>query len=233
MKLEESQNIVWGISGKGDGRMKMLETSDEEARENRGRFFGQLGLAPENIVSAGLVHSNRVAAIKDALVPVIAETDALVTDRKGLVLSLTVADCAPLYFYDPKRQAVGLAHAGWKGVVGNIGGETVARLRSEFGSQSADIMVLVGPHIRKCHFEVQEDVASQFADFGDSMESRDDKTYIDLSAVILKQLAAAGVREENISLSPECTFCEDNKYFSYRRDKPARLEAMAAYIGLK
>ena len=233
MKLENSDKIIWGLSEKADGRMKILEVTDTTARGNRGRFFTRLGLDVDNVVAAGLIHSNKVATVKDVAVRVIAETDALVTDQQGVVLSLTVADCVPVYFCDPKRPAVGLAHAGWKGVVGDIAGEVVAKMAAEFGSRPEDIVVFIGPHIRKCHFEVQDDVAGQFADFSDSIESREDRLHIDLSAVIMKQLTKTGVLPENVSLSQECTFCEGNKYFSYRRDKPARLEAMVAYIGLK
>jgi YfiH family protein len=233
MAFEDLQNIIWGISEKQDGRMKILEETDTEARENRGRFFMNRGLAPERIVSAGLVHSNQVAVVKDAEVLFIAESDGLVTDQKNLILSLTVADCVPIYFCDPVRQAVGLAHAGWKGVAGNIVKEVVSNMQDEFASRPEDIVVWVGPHIGPCHFEVQNDVASQFADFGDSMVLREGKTFIDLSVVIQAQLQRSGIQLENIGFSPECTFCEDNKYFSYRRDKPARLEAMVAYIGLK
>ncbi len=233
MKLENSDKIIWGLSEKTDGRMKILETTDTTARGNRERFFTRLGLDVDNVVAAGLIHSNKVATVKDVAVRVIAETDALVTDQQGVTLSLTVADCVPVYFCDPKRPAVGLAHAGWKGVVGDIAGEVIAKMAAEFGSRPEDIVVFIGPHIRKCHFEVQDDVAGQFADFSDSIESREGKLHIDLSAVIMKQLTKTGVLPENVSLSQECTFCEDNKYFSYRRDKPARLEAMVAYIGLK
>lgn len=233
MKFDELQDIIWGISEKKDGRMKILEETDTEARDNRGRFFMSRGLAPAGIVSAGLAHSNAVAVVKDTAVSLITETDGLVTDQAGLILSLTVADCAPIYFCDPARRAVGLAHAGWKGVAGNIASEVVAKMQAAFASRPEDILVWVGPHIRKCHFEVQADVASQFADFGDSIDSREGKLRVDLSAIIRTQLLEAGVRPEHVSFSPECTFCEDTKYFSYRRDKPARLEAMVAYIGLK
>lgn len=233
MKFEDLQNIVWGISEKKDGRMKILEATDTTASEHRGRFFTSIGLATDNVVSAGLIHSNKVVVVKNGEVLVIAETDGLVTGQKGVVLSLTVADCAPIYFCDPAQGVVGLAHAGWRGVAGNIAKEIIDKMQTEFASRVEDIVVWVGPHIRQCHFEVQADVASQFAGFGDSIVSREGKTYIDLSVVIKAQLQRSGVQLENIGFSLECTFCEDNKYFSYRRDKPARLEAMVAYIGLK
>jgi polyphenol oxidase len=227
--------IKFGLSEKKDGSMKLYFDGvlDEAALGNRKKFFLALGIDLNDIVSADLAHGTNVAVVEKTdggrLIP---NTDALVTKEPGMFLTVTGADCVPIYFYDPKCRVVGLAHAGWRGVVKNIAEAVVHQMKEKYGSEPADIRVFVGSHIRSHHFEVKEDIAKEFASYPDRILQPEGKILIDLAGVIKDQLVATGVDGNNIEIDQVCTFCENEKYFSFRRDKPTKLQTMVAYIGL-
>lgn len=199
---------------------------------NRRAFLKRQNLDKKIVVSAGLIHSNKVTTVNglshNFLIP---NCDALITSDRRYLLTITVADCLPLYFYDNKKQVVAIAHAGWRGVVAQIAKEVVDAFVSNYGSSLKDIEVFIGPHIKDCHFEVKGDVAANFK-ISETI-IRNKKIYINLAGVVTSQLLEWGILEANIRISPECTFCSSDKYFSWRRDKPQELKTMLAYIGLQ
>jgi len=225
MNFISNQNIYLGMSNKKDGPMK-------SSLENRLLFFENQNLDNKIIVSAGLVHENRVIIIDDInKSQSILDCDAVITNQSKYLLTITVADCLPIYFYDKNKKVVALAHAGWRGVASKIVEEVINTFINHYDSNLNDIEIFIGPHIKDCHFEVKNDVSSQFK-ISDST-IRDGKTYINLSKIVKDQLLQLNINNDNISISDECTYCLSNKYFSYRRDKPQELETMIAYIGLK
>ena len=230
MQLQDFKNLIWGISEKEEGKMK-LDT--EIAFENRKKFFNKIGIDFDKTISAGFVHGNRVEIVDEDSERIIKEVDGLVTNSKNLFLTMATADCLPIYFYDPVKEVIGIAHAGWKGVAFNIVKEVIEKMIEIFNSNPINIVVYVGPHIKKCHFEVQNDVAEKFNEYGEFVLKQDDRIFIDLRGLAKKQLVDIGVKEKNISASDECTHCEEKKYFSFRRDKPEKTEAMVCYIGMK
>lgn len=88
--------------------------------------------------------------------------DALITNQKEKALMLAFADCMPLLFYDPVKKVIGNTHSGWKGTVAKIGKNTVEKMISCYQCRPSDIICCIGPTIRKCHFEVGEDVKNIF-----------------------------------------------------------------------
>ena len=225
MNFNDLQNLYLGISKKQDASMK-------NDFKNRLSFFKNKGLDDKVIISANLVHKDQVVIVDEIKENEdILACDALITNNKKQLLSLTVADCLPIYFYDQEKQVVALAHAGWRGVVANIAKGVVDKFINHYQSHPENILVFIGPHIQKCHFEVNDDVSSQFAE--KYLVKREDKIYIDLSQVVFDQLLSSGLSSYNIKISDDCKFCLDKDYFSYRRDKPEELETMIAYLGLK
>ena len=221
--MNNNQDLYLGISEKKDGPMK-------SSAENRLLFFKNNNLANKIVVSAGLVHENKVVVVNDIKEnQIIPNCDALITNQNKYLLTVTISDCLPIYFYDNNKKVVALAHAGWRGVISGIAREVINEFVSYYNSKPSDIAVLIGPHIKDCHFEVKDDVADQFEP--SDITIRDKKKYINLAQVVSKQLTNSGVL--NITISPDCTYCLTDKYFSYRRDNPLEPETMIAYIGLK
>ncbi len=95
-----------------------------------------------------------------------------------------------------------------------------------------DILAGIGPGIRACHFEIKPDVLEEFNDYPLHINFVGQKIFVDLPAIITSQLTAAGVLKQNIADSGHCTYCQKDKYFSFRRDHPKKVRAMVAYIGL-
>ena len=180
MNFTDNQDLYLGLSTKKDGPMK-------NSLENRLLFFKNNNLDTKIIVSAGLVHQNKVISVDDVFgSQIIPGCDALITNNPRHLLTVTVSDCVPIYFYDSNKKVVALAHAGWRGVISEIAKEVVNKFITNYQSKPGDIEVFVGPHIKECHFKVKADVASQFK--VSDLVLRDEKIYINLAQVIKNQL---------------------------------------------
>lgn len=226
--FKNQEKVIALISQKKDGQM--IVRSKRET-QNRRKFLKKYGIGLEEVVTAGLVHGKKVKRINQRKQKAV-QTDGLVTDKKRVFLSVTVSDCLPIYFFDPDKKAVGIAHAGWRGLVKNIPQGVVQKMEKEFQSNPQNILLVVGPGLSFCHFEIKEDVLQKFKDFPEAIIKKENKFFLDPKKVALKELQASGIKRENITISPECTFCLKNKYFSYRRDAPDKVSSMLAVIGL-
>jgi hypothetical protein len=219
-------NLKYGLSEKPDGPME-LATGDLGKADNRLRFYVQQNIDPLKVVSARQSHSAKAVKVINRE-PQIIVADGLVTQARELFLTVTVADCFPVYFFEPKSQSLAIAHCGWRGTLGGVIANTVIAMNSS----AADILVGIGPGIGRCHFEVQNDVLDKFQGYPEAVFNRKGKIFIDLPKIISLQLKAAGVPADNIESCGLCTFCQSDKYFSFRRDKPPKVQAMLAYIAL-
>ncbi len=227
MNIFSDNKISLGFSEKEDSSMK-------GNMENKKKFLARNSLADVFVVSASLVHENRVVEVnKVSQDQVIDNCDALITKQKGVALTVTAADCLAIYFYDPVKEIIALAHAGWRGVLKNIATEVLTSFVYDHQSKPQDILVYFSPHIKVCHFEVSDDLLCEFDP--KYVEKRDGKSFVNLEAVVKNQLLQQGVESVNIKMASECTYCEESKYFSYRRDKKnlSDMETMLAYIVLK
>lgn len=245
--LTQFPEITAVLSEKQDGSMKVFPERPEENRKNREGFFAGQGIPAERVVCAELVHGTKVGIVtaqnashnrRSSFIGngggerVIPGADALVTREKNLFLSVTVADCLPIFLYDPVTKVIGIAHAGWRGMMDGVIGNTVEAMIG-CGAKAENISVAFGPSIQKCHFEIGEDVLPRFAGYAKHVIERDDTRFIDLQGIVTEQLQNAGIQEMNIAASDLCTFCKRDRFFSYRRDKPEQVEAMAAVISMR
>ena len=224
--------ISKGFSVKSDGSMKVYPGANPAVNKaKRKAFINKEGLNEADMVLVDIVHSNKVVMVgekdKGRTMP---KCDGLITNVPGMILGVTAADCVPVYFLDKTNGVVGLAHAGWRGVQSGIAGEMIKLFKSEYGCLVENIEVEIGPHILDCHFEVKDDLVKNFSTYPECFREAEGVKYLRLGRIIKKQLLASGLKEENIKEATECTFCEKEKYFSYRRDKPEEIEAMLAYI---
>ncbi len=150
----------------------------------------------------------------------ITDADGLVTIERNVPLCTFYADCVPLFFLDPNKKIIALVHSGWKSTMLEIGKEAVAVMKS-LGSNPRDILAAIGPSIGPCHFEVGEEVAGQFiSKFGSEIADRTvgDKTYINLWTTNVNILLSSGIPDDNITLAKICTYCENDRFYSYRAD---------------
>lgn len=231
-------NLLVSLSKKQDGSMKLTgeKKFDKKIIQNQKNFLKKLKININSLVRTKLAHKEKVKIVnKKHKGKIIPQTDGLLTKEKNLFLSITVADCLPIFLYDPQKEIVGLVHCSWRNLAKNILFKTVIKLKKNLKSQPKDILVGIGPGISQCHFEIGEDVALKFKSFypKEIFLKKDKKIFLNLKEIAKIQLLRAGIKKENIEINPECTFCLKNKYFSWRREKPKILKAMMAVIGLK
>lgn len=155
------------------------------------------------------------------------DTDGLTTNKKDKILSLTFADCTPIYLFDKKQKVIGNIHSGWKGTVKKISKKAVKFMKEKYNSNPKDIICVIGPTIRKCHFEVQQDVRDIFYNEFKYMQDIDEiieyneetKSYfIDTVLINKNLLQEQGIPEKNIIDSKVCTYCNSNIMHSYRKE---------------
>lgn len=156
------------------------------------------------------------------------ETDGLVTNQKNIMLATTNADCILLLFFDPVKKVIANTHSGWKGTVQRISVKTVDKMVERFGCNPEDIICCICPSIRKCHFEVQEDVKKIFEKEFQDIELKDriieekipNKKW-NIDTVLINQilLERKGLKKENIIDSGICSVCNSDIIHSYRVEK--------------
>jgi YfiH family protein len=232
--FEKYPEVLAIMSEREDGSMRLFDNGNliQENIERRKKYFKKLGVKFDNVISAYLINETKIKIIENKERGIISKTDGLVTNKKNIYLSVTAADCIPVLFYDFKSKIVGVAHAGWRGVVGNIIKKTVDNI-FKLGGNAESIAVSMGPGIKQCHFEISKDILDKFNTCPEFIERRENKYVVNLKGIIKKQLTEIGIKNENIDNNNDCTFCNEEKYFSYRRENQKDVGLMIALIGLK
>ncbi len=155
------------------------------------------------------------------------QVDGLISNEHQCVLSIKVADCIPIFLVEKQTGIIGLIHAGWRGIVQGIAQAGIEMIIKQ-GGDPASLFVLMGPSIRKCCFEVSQDVASKFPQKFVITNSNGNIT-VDLHKALEAQLISKGVNPVNIIDTQKCTCCS-HEMFSYRR-QGERSGRMIAIIG--
>ncbi|HEU0165299.1 MAG TPA: peptidoglycan editing factor PgeF, partial [Thermomicrobiales bacterium] len=234
--------------GKAHGNIGYSGDRDrEDAWEMRGLWAEAIGFDIERMVNVGQVHGNEVirayaddagrGARPDS--PVIGRADSLITDAPGIVLSTMGADCLPILLVDPKRPAIAAVHAGWRGTVANVAGNTVRAMQREFGTDPAELIAYLGPAIGVCCNEVGDEVIDawreQAHDIGPLVELAmirpRVKQHFDVPRANSLLLQRAGLRPEHMEISQICTKCSTDSWFSHRGHGPTA-GRQAAFIGI-
>ncbi len=175
-----------GFSTRGQGPIEEVDTEINAA-------FTAAGFPMVDAVHAEQPHGNRAQAVYTPLGIRVPDVDALATSVPRMPLVVRVADCGPVYFYDPAQQVIAVAHSGRRGTEGNIVAATLACLKDTYNSQAENVIVQLGPCIRPPHYEV------------------------DFAAEIGRQARKAGVRHYH-----DCGICTAShleRYYSYRAEK--------------
>lgn len=224
------------LGGVSKGHLSSLNLSfnrgdDREAvLENHKRFANSLGYSYENTVFSTQVHKTHIKSVsmEDAGKGIIKEndiidTDGLITNVKNLPIMTFYADCIPLFFYDPCKEVIGMAHSGWRGTVLDIASHMVDKFKTLYDSDPSDIIAAVGPGICKDCYEVDINCADHFIKKYNDEElkrivfyKKEDKFNLDLKEACRINLINSGIKEENITVSEYCTYHNSEIFFSHR-----------------
>jgi YfiH family protein len=183
-------------------------------------------LAPVRaVVKIRQVHGCKVVHVTDRIASEMPEGDALMTDRPGVFVTVSTADCTPVLLLDPVRRAVAAIHAGWRGSVAGIVAKTVVAMAATFGSDPKNMRAGIGPTIGPCCYVVGREVweaAEQRFSYGHRAVHHDAEkpgaAQLDLPGLNTLQLIEAGLLPAQIHSSGLCTSCGQENFYSYRRD---------------
>lgn len=229
------------IGGVSEGIYKSMNLNfkrgddPEKVQENYRIFCQAAGFDYQTLVSSSQDHNINVRCVtsKDCGIGIWREhdmtsVDALVTNEPNVTLVTHYADCTPLYFADPEKKVIALAHAGWRGTVEKIGEAVVDVMVEEYGCDPTDIIAVVGPAIGACCYIVDTPVFEQFASLTELKPAYFTKSLghgkylVDLKETNRRMLLEAGLLSINITISDVCTKCNSGLLFSHRASKGQR-----------
>jgi YfiH family protein len=253
-----------GVSRAYGGNALNLGFTEHDSRafveRNRELFVEGLGAWNRSqrwpLVSLRQIHSDLIHQV-DQIPEQTLAGDGLVTNTPGLVVAMQTADCLPIILVDPKRRAVGVFHAGWRGTVKRIAEKGVGEMRKHFSSDPQNLLASIGPGVQKCCYEVGEQVRTRFESqfayasslFREVKESdpvREKypllfltarapghgelpvKLFLDLVEANRRQLLDAGLKADNVDRAAPCTACHTELLFSFRAEKGVTGRLMAA-----
>ena len=201
-----------------------FRTGSEEEKESYQKIFDCLGIDIETFVKPQQKHTDKVVCIDKVMkTDELLETDGLITDKENITLSTTNADCILFLFFDPVNKVIANVHSGWRGTFKRIGEKAINQMIEKYNCKPENIEVFICPSIRKCHFEVDEDVKIEceniFSFTGRTNEfikegkpKADLKKYfidtVQINKILFMNL---GIKEENIIDCEICSVCNNGR----------------------
>lgn len=211
------------------GERTNFRSNSKEEKECYSIIYEALGLDVSTLVKPLQNHTSNVKCIDKVLKKEeLTDTDGLITDKKGITLTTTNADCILLLFYDPVKKVIANIHSGWKGTFQKIAEKAVLKMITNYNCRPEDIYCFISPSIRKCHFEVDEDVKKlcediffftrRTKDFIEVGRIIDNKPKYMIDTVLINRilLNSLGIKDENVIDCDICSVCNCDKINSYR-----------------
>jgi YfiH family protein len=191
--------------------------------ENQRRFAERVGFDATRLFCVQQVHGAQVQRVDAQADPrLVAQLKGDVLVAEDAAVGVRTADCVPILLADPQTRYVAAVHAGWRGVCAGAVGEGVRALCEASSAPASRLIGAVFPHIRRCCFEVGDDVALQLEAAAPGAACRGvgphGRPHIALDVLVRAQLLAAGVAAASVDDLPGCTCCDTTRFFSYRRD---------------
>lgn len=220
------EGLVAGVTSAVDGAdFSAARRGERSSLEPFVALAGQLRFS--RVVRARQVHGVEVGladVAPESASGLPREADGLITGRPDLLLSVTVADCVPVYLLEPRGRAIGLLHAGWRGASAGILERGLGAMRRAFGTHPSDVYLHFGPSICGACYEVGQEVLKAFGRRGTRAAT------LDLRSELAGQADALGVGPSRMSVSSWCTRCHLDRFHSHRGSGKAA-GRMAAFLG--
>lgn len=218
------------------GKPQLSQEEYNRALKNYRDLCDKLNTNYINIVKPNQEHTKNVLKVEEKInknapdfnLSEYDDTDGLITKNKQTILVTTNADCILLLFFDPVKKVIANIHSGWKGTLQRISVEAVKKMQNEYNCNPQDIICCICPSIRKCHFEVREDVQKPYYNEFKELKQineliiklpNEDKWKIDTVEINKIILIEEGLKPENIIDSKICSVCNSDVMHSYRVEK--------------
>ncbi|MCP4521630.1 MAG: peptidoglycan editing factor PgeF [Cytophagales bacterium] len=210
-----------GVSNGVFGSLNLgYNTPDTSENVVENRALLQKAIGTKHLIFPKQTHTNHVEVVtKKNQYDEFEETDALITNEKGIALAVICADCVPIILYDHKKQVIAVIHAGWRGTVGRIVQNTVQKMTEVYGSNPQNIWAGIAPSISKEAYEVGEEVIQIVKETigEDVFYAKDNEKYLlDLWEANKKVLIESGIPYHQIEIAEICTYQSSDTFFSYR-----------------
>jgi YfiH family protein len=194
-------------------------------RENWGRLLASTAMT--SAVHARQVHEAVVRFHGPARsgLRAVEPCDGHATDQGGLLVTVSVADCVPVFLVSPHAHAVAALHAGWRGTVAGILERGLELLAMKSGADVSELRVHLGPAICGVCYEVGPEV---FAALGQAVPRS--PCSLDLRSILTARAMASGVDPSNLTVSSHCTRCTESGLYSHRGGDLGR---QVGYIGVR
>ena len=242
-KLLEFPNVKHCYTLRKNGINIQVKDGDEtDLIESYKKVANALNFDYKNIVKPHQTHTDKVEIVSNVNEE-FDEIDGVITNKKDIFLCTTSADCTSLFFYDDRNKVIGDVHSGWKGTLHKIGKKAVEKMIKEFDCNPKNIICCIGPCIKKCHFEVDEDVMKLFKnkfeytgkinEIIEKGRKQADKQKYNIDTTLINKiiLQETGLLPENIIDCDICTVCNSDYFHSYRVDKE-KSGRNGAFIGM-
>ncbi|AZO11845.1 MULTISPECIES: peptidoglycan editing factor PgeF [unclassified Mesorhizobium] len=198
-----------------------MGSNDDQAlvAENRRRVAEWMGVSVDHLLTAHQVHSPDAVIAREPFAGPRPTADAVVTDRPGIAVGASTADCGPVLFADAEARVIGAAHAGWKGAFTGVLENTIAAMEG-LGARRDRIVAVLGPSIGPENYEVGPEFVARFAEADAANHSyfrpsaNAGRSMFDLNRYTVDRLRKAGVIAEGLG---RCTYAEEDLFYSYRR----------------
>lgn len=195
-------------------------------------FLEKNTIAFSTIVRLDQIHSDHIVWVKETEKE--AQADAMITDVVSRVLTVHTADCLPIIFVDKRRGVIGISHQGWRGTLAMLGAKMITAFIKK-GSKKEDILVSLGPAIGMCCYSIDQKryllFSKKFAQHISAISvKRNGNYHISIGMLNYLLLMDSGIKKEHIDFFPFCTYCDRNRFFSFRRDGEKREGDMISCI---
>lgn len=222
LKLPHNNKVIYGISSKSDGNIDPRFQNYRSVQKNLEKITKRINVNKHSLVQVQQVHGTKVSLVtKKDQGKILPNSDGLITNDPQVTLMLRIADCIPIFIFDPNKRAIGLVHSGWRGTVGKIILVAMQKMITEFGTDPSELKLFLGPSIQACCNKVKDPMQHHLPEWKPFIKKRNSDFAVDLPGFVAKTAKTAGVKESNIKLSDSCTFTSNN-LFSYARWKKSQ-----------
>jgi len=205
-----------------------LEPNKENVMQNYKIISNAIGVPYEKLTFSNQKHETNIKIINETDIGKgiskeidYDSVDALITNIKNVPIVTFYADCVPIYIYDKEKNVIAMAHAGWKGTVNNIVGKTIDELITKFHSNTSNLLCAIGPSICSDCYKVSDDVKEAVNNLCNNLNIENtfitSKSCVDLKKINFNIMKKYDINPKNIFISKMCTNCEEEIFFSHRR----------------
>ena len=233
-KLLEYSNIKHAYALK-NLNFRRYENGESKYSEYE-KFLNAIEIEPKTLVKPNQMHTDKILNISkkqnndgpDIYLEYLDGVDATITNKDNITLASTNADCILIMFYDPVKNVIANVHSGWRGTFQKISQKVVKKMKSDYECKGEDILCFICPSIRRCHFEVEDDVKNPCEEIFEYTGKLGEIVKIgrivdgvqkyNIDTVLINRILiiGEGIKEENIFDCNICSVCSAENVHSRR-----------------